>query len=121
MKTFFIIFLIAFVNYTNAQSNSSASLSQDYNIDSLKKNYGQNKELLKEYELQTLIALSYYPELSDENIRFKYGHINSTAQTTVTLGSIFKKINKQYIIIINDDLKKRACSCPMHHLMSRWH
>ena len=76
-----------------------------YNIDSLKKIYGIKKQLLKVYELQTLIALSYYPELLNEHIRFKYSDINGTAQTTVTFGSIFKKINKQYIIFINDSIK----------------
>lgn len=68
--------------------------------------YGEKKHMLKKYELQTLIALSYYPELLNEHIRFEYTDINSTAQTTVTFGSIFKKINKQYIIFINDDIKR---------------
>jgi len=106
LKIFFILLLVVIADNIKAQSDSATTFSPDYNIDSLKKNYGQNKELLKEYELQTLSALSYYPELSEENIRFTYGAINSTAQTTVTVGSILKKINKQYIIIINNDLKK---------------
>ncbi|MEO8764693.1 MAG: hypothetical protein ABI416_10420 [Ginsengibacter sp.] len=60
--------------------------------------------MLKHFELQTLIALSYYPELINEHIRFKYADINSSGQTTVTFGSIFKKINKQYIIFINNNI-----------------
>lgn len=68
--------------------------------------YGIKKQLLKKYELQTLIALSYYPELLNEHIRFEYSEFNSTAQTTVTFGSIFKKINKQYVVFINDDIMK---------------
>ena len=91
---------------SKAQLDTAHEVFPGYNLDSLKLIYGQNKHLLKEYELQTLIALSYYPELTDEHIWFTYGSINSTAQTTVTLGSIFKKINKQYIIIINNDIKK---------------
>lgn len=108
LKPFFIFFLVAIFYNLSAQSDSADSLALHYNIDSLKKIYGIKKQLLKEYELQTLLALSYYPELLNERIRFKYSHINSIAQTTVTFGSIFKKINKQYIIFINDNKKKKG-------------
>lgn len=87
----------------SAQVDSANSYPLRYNIDSLKNMYGNKKQLLKEYELQTLIALSYYPELVNTHIKFKYSEINSTARTTVTFGSIFKKINKHYIILVNDD------------------
>jgi len=86
-----------------------------YNIDSLKKIYGIKKHLLKQYELQTLIALSYFPELINEHISFRYSDINSTGQTTVTFGSIFKKINKQYIIFINTNILRTGlllCDAP---------
>ena len=106
LKLFFIFFLAAISYNVSAQPDSANSLALHYNIDSLKKIYGIKKQLLKEYELQTLIALSYYPELLNEHIRFTYARINGTAQTTVTFGSIFKKINKQYIVCINDDIKK---------------
>jgi hypothetical protein len=86
LKTFFILLLLVPFFYTKAQSDSANSFLPDYNVDSLRKIYGVHKHLLKEYELQTLVALSYYPELLNEHIRFKYGTINSTAQTTVTLG-----------------------------------
>ena len=56
--------------------------------------------------MQILLALFHYPELLNEHIRFKYSHLSGTAQTTVTFGSVFKKINKQYIILINDEIKK---------------
>ena len=105
LKLFFIFFLCDISYNLSAQSDSANSLMLHYNIDSLKKIYGIKKQLLKVYELQTLIALSYYPELLNEHIRFKYSEINGTAQTTVTFGSIFKKINKQYIIFINDSIK----------------
>ena len=54
----------------------------------------------------SLIALSYLPELIDEDLKFKFASINSTARTTVTFGSVFKKFNKQYIIIINNDINR---------------
>jgi hypothetical protein len=106
LKPFFIFFLCAVSCKLSAQPDSSDLSSLHYNIDSLKKNYGVKKQLLKEYELQILLALSHYPELADEHIRFEYSDLNSTAQTTVTFGSIFKKINKQYIVFINDNIMR---------------
>jgi hypothetical protein len=41
-----------------------------YNIDSLRLLYGRNKQLLKQYELQTLLALSHYPQLKEVAIKF---------------------------------------------------
>ena len=41
-----------------------------YDLDSLKQLYGRNKRLLKKYELQTLLALSHYPELKEVFINF---------------------------------------------------
>jgi hypothetical protein len=41
-----------------------------YNLDSLRALYGQNKRLVEKYELQTLLALSHYPELQEVYIRF---------------------------------------------------
>ena len=92
-------------SYTlTAQSDSAVFLSPNTNVDSLKKIYGKNKVLLKEYELQILTALSYYPELLNERIKFLYSSLNSTAQTTVIFSSIFNKNNRQYIIFINEDI-----------------
>ena len=104
LKLLFIFFFC--VTSCNLAAQSDSTNVFNYNVDSLKNIYGNNKELLNEFELQTLVALSYYPELLNAHIRFKYSTINSTAQTTVTLISIFKKINKQYIIYINDDILK---------------
>jgi hypothetical protein len=108
LKPFFIIFGVAISYNLSAQPDSTNSLLIHYNVDSLKKIYGRKKQLLNQYELQTLVALSYYPELLNEHIRFKYSRVNSIAQTTVTFGSIFKRINKQYIIFINDDRVRKG-------------
>ena len=90
----------------SAQNDSSFKTPSTVNIDSIRIIYGRHKRFLKEYEMQSLIALSYYPEIWNENIVFKYNDINSTAQTTMTFGSIFKKTNKNYIIYINNDSAK---------------
>ncbi len=76
------------------------------NIDSLKIIYGKHKHLLKEFEMQSLIALSYYPELWNEVVIFKFKDFNSCAQSTMTLGSVFKKTDKTYLIYINNDSTK---------------
>ncbi len=104
LKLFLIFFFCIISLKLIAQLDSTKSFI--YNIDSLKNIYGNKKKLLNEFELQSLIALSYYPELLNEHIRFKYSTINSTARTTVTFISIFKKINKQYVIYINSDILK---------------
>ncbi len=105
MQKFLFIFFFCIVS-VNLFAQADSTRQANYDIDSLKNIYGNNKKLLKDFELQSLIALSYYPELLNEHIRFEYEQINSTARTTVTLISIFKKINKQYIIYINDDILK---------------
>lgn len=89
-----------------AQDDSGVNTQSKENIDSLKLIYGRHKHFLKDFEMQSLVALSYYPELWNETIFFRYAEINSTARTTMTLGSIFKKIDKKYIVYINEDSTK---------------
>ncbi|HXS56026.1 MAG TPA: hypothetical protein VN726_07865 [Hanamia sp.] len=106
LKVLLVFFLAGITSGVPAQDFSSTNSCDIYNIDSLKTLYGENKVLLPKYDTVALIALSYYPELEDDYIRFKTKSINSTARTTVTFGSVFKKINKQYIIYINDDIDR---------------
>ncbi len=106
MKIYFLAFLCFFSSNLRAQSDSANLFQSNYNIDSLKTIYGKHKSLMKEYEAASLIALSYYPELINEYIRFKFSSINSTGRTTITFGSVFKKIDKQFIIYINDDIER---------------
>lgn len=107
MLKFFSIFILSASSVNlYAQRDSVNLISYKYKTDSLKNIYGGNKQLLQEYEEVSLIALSYYPELIHERIRFRFAGINSTSRTTMTLASIFKKINKQYIIYINNDMER---------------
>jgi hypothetical protein len=46
------------------------TVDQEYNIDSLRLLYGRKKNLVKQYELQTLLALSHYPQLREVAITF---------------------------------------------------
>ena len=104
-RIFLLIFLYGFTVAINAQPICSNKAIPSLNIDSLNNIYGKNKKILKEYELTSLIALSYFPELTDDHIKFKFSSINSTARTTLTFLSLFKKMNKQFMIYINDDIQ----------------
>jgi hypothetical protein len=101
-----LLMIVLCASLTSLKAQVVSNNWQNVNVDSLKELYGEYKELLPEYDTATLLALSFFPELKEEQIRFKYASINSTARTTVTLGSVFKKINKQYIIIINNDKER---------------
>lgn len=77
--------------------------ASDFNIDSLIKFYGRNKNFIPQYELQSLIALSFYPELSDVKINFILANKESTAKTTITFLSILNSSDKHFIIYINNN------------------
>jgi hypothetical protein len=69
--------------------------------------YGKNKTIPKEFEEQTFIALSYYPELKDTHIDFVRTNIKTTMACRPATGSLLRRYNREYIITIdNDDEKK---------------
>lgn len=107
MYKFLIIFFINCCCIISATAQSNFEFvkvtSLDYNVDSLKRVYGNKKKILTEYELPSLLALSYYPELENDFITFKYGTIKSTAISTMTFLSVFKKKEKHYVIVFNDN------------------
>lgn len=53
--------------------------------------FGNKKELLPGFELQTLIALSYYPELKDVEIHFLYEKAWIPLSSRPAFASMFKK------------------------------
>jgi hypothetical protein len=99
LKLSFLILLMT----ADAGSCLASTAAGDYNTDSLRPIYGNHKQFLKEYETASLVALSYYPELVHERIRFRFSGINSTARTTMTFFSLFEKGDRQFIISINRD------------------
>ena len=69
--------------------------------------FGKNKIIPKEFEEQTFIALSYYPELKDSHIEFIRANIKTTMACRPTTGSLTRRYNRKYVITIdNDDEKK---------------
>ncbi|TLX76945.1 hypothetical protein E9993_04475 [Labilibacter sediminis] len=64
---------------------------------------GINKEVPLEFSKPVYHALSYYPELKQTHIKFKYKKIGTTLNARPTIGSLFfrKKENRRYVIRIN--------------------
>ena len=68
----------------------------------LNKEFGQNKTLLSNHRQAALIALSYYPELSDTKIKFKYRDKGAPfAARPRAWDTIFKRRAKRtYLILV---------------------
>ena len=99
-----ILFLVSIFLGTQAFSQGVNTTSPvGMNKDSLKNIYGNNKHFISGYELQSLIALSYYPELKETEITFRLVNIESIAKTTITFFSIFNSAEKHFIIYINSN------------------
>src|SRR6187200_2028260 len=88
----------------NSQEIFAQYLSKDHftpRFEKLRDEYGINKAIPPEIELECLTALSYYPELKNTKIVFKFGSPMSTMVSRPKLKSIFRSGNKrEYKIII---------------------
>ena len=101
MKIIYLLFsLISFLQVT-AQENQKIEPSA-FQLDSLLQAYGKNKTLAPGYELQSLVALSFYPELYETKIDFKLANKESIAKTTLPLLALIFNC-KHYIIYINNN------------------
>ena len=83
----------------SGQQYPKFSASQ-FDSTSLKKEFGQNKNFIPSFQLATLVALSFYPELKDSWITFRLVNEKSTAKTTISFVSLLLN-NKRFIIYIN--------------------
>ena len=107
MRIVIILFISSYLFNSKVYSQTiQKSILSAINKDSLKNIYGNNKKFVAEYELQSLIALSFYPELINRKITFKLTDKESVAKTTITFFSIFKSADKHFIIYINDNKKR---------------
>jgi hypothetical protein len=114
MKTVFsLLFLL--LGFSSFAQNQYPLLQQKLDsvfyaarIDSLRADYAQNKKIPKAYELEILLALSYFPELKNTKITFKTAKIKTTLNARPTVGSLlFKKRQKRhYVVRINTSKKK---------------
>jgi hypothetical protein len=72
-------------------------------ISNLKKQFAANKDLPKNFELQALIALSYYPEFKNIPIKFITRDIKTTMACQPDVKQILSNGKRAYIILIDSD------------------
>lgn len=103
---FFIFILVSCYGQAKKQIRQLDSLFYSTKLDSLKQHYAAQKMLIEDYELITLLALSYYPEINDVKIQFKEARIKTTLNARPTLLSLIfrKKNHRKYIIRINKQM-----------------
>lgn len=70
-------------------------------LEQLRSAFGKNKEIPSHIEAQTLIALSFYPELTEVAIRFRYSDLKTTMAARPTLPSTFRENRRVYTIYID--------------------
>ncbi|MCF8219386.1 MAG: hypothetical protein K9I29_07470 [Bacteroidales bacterium] len=74
-------------------------------IDSLRKEFSTQKHIPEKYELECLIALSYYPELKNVDIEFLNKRLKTTMAARPRVNALFKqKKNRTYRILINNSI-----------------
>jgi len=99
---FFFSFLISITGHS--QERFVEYLLKDsfaFKHDNIKIEFGTNKTIPVEIELECLAALSYYPELKNIKIIFQFGAPLSTMVSRPKLKSIFRSGNKrEYLVII---------------------
>lgn len=77
-------------------------------LDSLHRKFNINKDIPEQYELQCLIALSYFPELKDDHIVFLPKKIRTTMATRPHADAIFyQKEKRTYQIFINNLIENK--------------
>lgn len=98
----FFGFLISIVG--DSQEKFADFLVRDsfvYKLEYLEAEFGTNKTIPKEIELECLTALSHYPELKNSKIIFQFGSPLSTMVSRPKLKSIFRSgYQREYRIII---------------------
>lgn len=111
LLTFILILtLTSSLSLANAKKVQKLFREQDYSIhlDSLRAEYSANKVIPEEYELEILIALSYYPELKDVPIVFMPKKIKTTMATRPRMDGIYYSREKRtYRILINNFIESK--------------
>ena len=98
------LLMLACNNFAQQQAPRLFSkLIMSNQIDTLRSQFNNNKFLYEKYELQTLIALSYFPELKNTKISFRRREFRTTMAARPKGIEVFRaKGKRHYIIYIND-------------------
>jgi len=101
-----IVFISGFCDSKGQNQINKVFLKSEWQqyYDSLKANFGKNKKLINEFELQSLIALSYYPELKNIPITFCFYNIKTTAEVRPEYFSALKNSNRKYVVYISKNI-----------------
>jgi hypothetical protein len=108
-----ILFFVFVVTACSAQTPAKKMLFCENEIfsklEKLKEDFSHNKCFPEQYEMQCLLALSYYPELIEKNIQFIYSKgAYSMAARPVPLTLFGRKKNRKYKIFINTQSKNKG-------------
>jgi hypothetical protein len=101
-RIIFGLFLILAFQQINAQKFlNKDSLSN--HLSELRENFGKNKKYPQQFELACLVSLSYFPELKDVQLEFKYRNIGRHSMAAQPdFDFLLEKHNERgYIILIN--------------------
>ena len=101
MKLIYIFVFFISIEQAFSQTNRNISPA-DYQLAELQQKFGNNKKFIPGLELQSLIALSFYPELTDCKIDFKLSGQESMAKTTLSFVSLIFNF-KHFLIYINNN------------------
>lgn len=71
-------------------------------VANLRQKFSKNKVIPERIELASLVALSYFPELQDEHIEFRFKRISSTMKAQPHPSFIFdKNNNRRYVVYLS--------------------
>jgi hypothetical protein len=100
------IALIVLLNSINQNIEPVRMFERDAcakSLSSYQEKYNKNKFFIKAFELPSLIALSYYPELKDVEIQFIRANIKTTMETRPTTNTTLKNKNRCYTIFVDNN------------------
>jgi hypothetical protein len=92
--------------FSNSDYDSLYLKEKDFiaQLESLKNQFGKNKILPTELELECLVALSYFPELANVSIEFKWNdNLKSTMKMMPSITSFFFRKKMKYVVHINQN------------------
>ena len=105
-RTYTVLFLLLYTGNNFAQQKAPrlfSAIIMSQQIDTLRSQFSNNKFLYEKYELQTLVALSFYPELKNTKISFRRSELKTTMVAIPKGMNVFRgKGKRHYIIYIND-------------------
>lgn len=101
IRLFFFLFFNGIIAQNVVQTFHQDSISSQ-EITKLKEQFGNYKIIPKDFETQTLLALSYFPELKDIKIKFRLKNRTTPLATRPSFFSMFRAAKKRtYIITIS--------------------